>query len=169
MPPPPIPTSWSGLFPPPAPPGLCPTGEQGVFSLWWLYFLFFFRRFSFLLVCKRNKKNLWPVQVGFLHDNIDTNRIRVRPVASTFSTSPAASRVPGVQNPRGKPSEDREVRNTNPEFLERTAKLVRTAQTQRVFRSVILTLNTEDDSVHNCFLVIHPLSVRHSHLMAGLG
>lgn len=61
--------------------------ELGFFSLWLCVFLSVFISSCF----KRKKTTLWPTQMGFLHDNLDTvNHARASSVAGTSSSNRSA-------------------------------------------------------------------------------
>lgn len=111
--------------------------------------------------------------MGFLHYNTDINKICTRSwqAPSFFSNSPALSCITGVQNCHGgKPDSDKVVKKINTQLLNGQLSLLLQPRDSAYFTpwSFIFTLNTEDDSVHNCFLVPHPLSIRHSHLKGRL-
>lgn len=91
---------------------------------------------------------------------------------SFFSNSPAPSYITGGQNWHGgKPGSDKVVKKINTQLLIGQLSLSLQPRDSACFTpwAFISTLNTEDDSVHNCFLVLHPLSIRHSHLKRRLG
>lgn len=148
-----------GARPGPTPPELCTKMNWG-FSHYGCVFFFLF---SFLLAL-RGKKNttLWPTRMGFLHDNLDTvNHARASSVAA-----PSPPIVPPSQRqaPRGPSGQKTNTVLYVDSYTRQEAETV-------VFQipgSFLFTLNTEDDSVRTCFLVTHPLLVRHAHLKGRL-
>lgn len=155
---------------PPTLPGLLrTTDEQEIFWLWLLLFLFFFICFHFLHL--RKKKSLAHSGGIFLHYNINTICMRSWQAPSFFSSNSSAPSC-----------------NQSAELSQKQAQLGQSGQHNKyttlngqlslslqprdsgyfISWSFISTLNTEDDSVHNCFLVTHRLSIRHSHLKGRL-
>lgn len=98
----------------------------------------FFVCFHFFLLL-REKKNLWPIEVGFLHYNIYKNKIHMCSAPSTCSLLPEPSLVIVSLECRtltGEPN--KVVRKINTQFKKGTATLVITAQRQWAFHSMIL-------------------------------
>lgn len=115
--------------------------ELGLFSLWLCVFLF-----SFLLALRGKKKTtLWPTQMGFLHDNLDTvNHARASSVAT-----PSPPIVPPSQR-QARRGQSGQKTNTVLYVDSHTRQEAETVVFQ-IPGSFLFTLNTEDDSVRTCF------------------
>lgn len=135
---------------PPTLPGLLGTTDEQQILLLWLLFIYFCL-FSFLLAFKRKKK-FWPIQVGFLHYNTDTKYAHAH--GKHLLSSPTAqppSYITRVQNCHV----DKVVKKINIQLLNGQLSLSLQPRDSGYFTpwSFISTLNTADDSVHNCSVV----------------